>query len=498
MVNGEREFWTLDFQTMTHTPPEKVRFDSVGQFRKLEPTGARIKAMTEAEDKAGQFVKHAIYFFLTYSARRIPEIADDLVSIDRAVRWGFAHELGPFEVWDALGVSDSVPLMEEAGFAVPDWVKAMLDGGYATFYQYEDGIPVGYYDITNGGYQPFAHKPKEIMVSVLKARNPIVEEAHDVSLIDMGDGILLFEWHTKANSLTPGFIEMGHRATEILEERFDGMVIAHDGERFSVGANLDMAALQQAASARGITPDQMITQLFKSGQDMMMGLRYAARPVVAAPFNLTLGGGCEISMAADRIVAHSELYMGLVEVGVGLIPGWGGCKELLRRVVNPVMRIPNGDPLPPLTKVFERIGLAQVATSAAEAREAGFLGSCDRIVTNRDQLLAEAKREARYLADNNYRPPMAEKIYAAGRDMLSAMQTQIYMLKDAGYASEHDAFIANKLAWILAGGDLSAPTWVDEQYILDLEREAISELIAHPKTIERIFHTLSTGKPLRN
>jgi 3-hydroxyacyl-CoA dehydrogenase len=242
----------------------------------------------------------------------------------------------------------------------------------------------------------------------------------------------------------------------------------------------------------------MITQLFKSGQDMMMGLRYAARPVVAAPFNLTLGGGCEISMAADRIVAHSELYMGLVEVGVGLIPGWGGCKELLRRVVNPVMRIPNGDPLPPLTKVFELIGLAQVATSAAEAREAGFLGSCDRIVTNRDQLLAEAKREARYLADNNYRPPMAEKIYAAGRDMLSAMQTQIYMLKDAGYASEHDAFIANKLAWILAGGDLSAPTWADEQYILDLEREAISELIAHPKTIERIFHTLSTGKPLRN
>jgi 3-hydroxyacyl-CoA dehydrogenase len=203
-------------------------------------------------------------------------------------------------------------------------------------------------------------------------------------------------------------------------------------------------------------------------------------------------------MAGDRIVAHTELYAGLVEAGVGLIPGWGGCKELLRRVVNPTMRIPNADVLAPLAKVFETIGLVKISMSAAEAREIGFLGPCDRIVANRDHLLAEAKGEALHMIASGYRPPMPEKVYAAGRDLLSALRTQVFLLKDAGYASEYDAYIANKLSFVLCGGDLSEPTWVDEQYILDLEREAALDLIQQPKTAERIFHMLSTGKPLRN
>jgi 3-hydroxyacyl-CoA dehydrogenase len=499
MVGGQKEFWTLNFETMEHTPPEKVRFDSVGQYRKLEPVGARIKAMTKADDRAGVFIRKAIFNFLTYSARRIPEIADDIVAIDHAVKWGFAHELGPFEIWDALGVAESVGEMEADGFVVADWVKEMLAAGCETFYRYEKGVAVGYYDQQSGGYVSFEEKPRQIEVSVLRAGGNVVEESEDASLIDMGDGIALFTMRTKANTFTLGVIEFAHRVLEHLLADFDGLVIGNTGSMFSAGANLDMQAIQKQAAEAGMPPSQFIEEAFvRRGQEMMMGFRYAPRPVVAAPFQMTLGGGTEIALAADRIVAHAELYIGLVEVGVGLVPAWGGCKEMLRRVVNPVMRIPNGDPLPPLSKVFEQIGLAKVATSAEEAREMGFLAVSDRVVVNQANLLAEAKREARHMADGGYRPPRPEKIYAAGRDLLSAMCTQVYMLRDAGYASEHDALIANKLAWILSGGDLSAPTWVDEQYILDLEREAIVALFQHPKTVERIFHMLSTGKPLRN
>jgi 3-hydroxyacyl-CoA dehydrogenase len=231
---------------------------------------------------------------------------------------------------------------------------------------------------------------------------------------------------------------------------------------------------------------------------MMLGLRYAPKPVVSAPFQRALGGGAELAMCADRIVAHAELYIGQVEVGVGLVPAAGGSKELLRRVVNPVMRVRDADPLPPLSKVFELVGLAKVSMSAEEAREMGFLGPADRIVVNHDHLLYEAKREALHLYESGYRPPMPEKIYAAGRDLLAAMRTQLFMLEDAGYATGHDAFIGSKIAWVLCGGDLSGPAWVDEQYILDLERAAFVELMQHPKSVERIMHMLTTGRPLRN
>jgi 3-hydroxyacyl-CoA dehydrogenase len=496
--DGEKEFWALNLQTMEYEPPSKPRFESVGKYRKLEPIGARIKAMVEAEDRAGEFIRSATYNRLSYASRRVPEIANTILAIDNAMKWGFAEELGPFEMWDALGVADSVGKMETAGFEVGGWVKDMLAAGCESFYQYEAGVPASYYDQASRSYQPIARSPREISVNVLKAQGNVVESNDDASLVDMGDGIALFEWHTKASTLGPSVIEMGYRAIERLSSDFDGMVIGHQGDLFSGGANLDMAAIQQEASKRGITPAEVVEGLANSMQQMMLGFRYAPKPVVSAPFDRALGGGAEMAMCADRIVAHAELYIGLVEVGVGLIPSSGGCKELLRRVVNPVMRTPNADPLPVLQRVFETIGFAKVATSAAEAREIGFLGPCDRIVVNRDYLLAEAKREARHVADGGYVPPQPEKIYAAGRDMLAAMHAQLYLLNDAGYASDHDVVIANKLAWVLCGGDLSEPTWVDEQYILDLERQAFVALIQEPKTVERIFHMLSTGKPLRN
>lgn len=498
-VNGQREFWTLDFNTLDYTSPAKVRFDSVGKHRKVEPTGARVKALIGEQDRAAEFIRDATYHRLSYGARRIPEISDTLVSIDRAVKWGFAEEMGPFEMWDALGVAETTAEMRAHGFEVPTWVDEMLALGYPTFYEYEAGVPVGYYDIPAQSYVPFEVKPREIRVSVLQARGAEIESNEDASIFDMGDGIGLLSWFSKANTITPKLREMAWRAIGMLNDgRLKGLVVGHDGDLFCGGVNLDMGEIQKQAAERGITPTEFIGEIAYDTQQMMLGFRYAQGPVVIAPFDRALGGGVELIMAGDRVVAHTELYAGLVEVGVGLIPGWGGCKELLRRVVNPTMRIPNADVLAPLAKVFETIGLVKISMSAAEAREIGFLGPCDRIVANRDHLLAEAKGEALHMIASGYRPPMPEKVYAAGRDLLSALRTQVFLLKDAGYASEYDAYIANKLSFVLCGGDLSEPTWVDEQYILDLEREAALDLIQQPKTAERIFHMLSTGKPLRN
>nr|MBN1229260.1 3-hydroxyacyl-CoA dehydrogenase/enoyl-CoA hydratase family protein [Anaerolineae bacterium] len=498
-VAGNREFWTLDFETMEYTAPVKVRFDSVGQYRKLEPLGARIKAMVEAEDRAGEYIRSAIYNRLSYASYRIPEIADTLVAIDNAIKWGFAHEMGPFEEWDALGVAESIGKMEAAGFAVADWVKEMVASGCETFYEYESGVAIGYYDVEAKRYVAFDANPRVIKVAVLKAQGREVAGNDDASIIDMGDGIALFEIHSRANTLTLDVIAMGYRAIEMLNnDTFNGLVISNDGSLFCGGANLDIAAIQQSAAARGITPADVVTEMVNSFQQMMLGMRYATKPVISAPFQLALGGGAELTMCGDRIVAHAELYIGQVEVGVGLVPAATGCKELLRRVVNPHMRITNADPLPALTKVFELVGLGKVATSAEEAREMGFLSPCDRVIINRDYLLYEAKQEALRLFESGYRAPTPEKIYAGGRDLLAAIRTQLFMFKDGGYASEHDVFIGDKIGYILCGGDLSAPTWVDEQYILDLERKAFVDLIQHPKSIERVFHMLSTGKPLRN
>jgi 3-hydroxyacyl-CoA dehydrogenase len=421
------------------------------------------------------------------------------VSIDRAVKWGFAEELGPFEMWDALGVAESIPAIQEAGFTVPDWVMQMVDTGHPSFYQYENGIAVGYYDIPGKTYVRFQQKPEEIKVAALRAAGKTLAENEDAAILDLGDGIGLLAWWSKANTITPKLTEMGWQAISMLNDgTLKGLVLGHDGELFCGGANLDIAAMQQEAAKRGISPAEIVTEIAANTQQMMLGFRYAAGPVVVAAFDRALGGGAELIMMADRVIAHNELYMGLVEVGVGLIPGWTGCKEMLRRVVNPTMRVPNGDPLPPVAKVFEQLGLAKFSTSAAEAREMGFLGPCDRIIANRDHLIAEAKREALHMVASGYRPPMPEKIYAAGRDVLAALHAQIFMLRDGGYASEYDAYIVKHLAYVLCGGDLSEPTWVDEQYILDLERAAALDLIQQPKTLERIMSMVTTGKPLRN
>ncbi|MFN3309413.1 MAG: enoyl-CoA hydratase/isomerase family protein, partial [Anaerolineales bacterium] len=312
-------------------------------------------------------------------------------------------------------------------------------------------------------------------------------------LIDLGDGVLGVEFHTKVNALDDDIFNMILEALDMAEKDYEGIVIGNDAEQFSAGANIFMIVMA-AQSGMWDTLDAAVQKM----QNMNMRMRYFSKPVVIAPAGLAIGGGCEVMMHGSRVVAHAELYSGLVEIGVGVIPAGGGTKELVRRIITPPLRTQNAEALPFLQRVFETIGMAKVATSAEEARQFGFLSAADRVVMNRSHLLAEAKREVLHLAADGYRPPLPEKIYAAGRDALAALRVGVYMMNQGGYITDHERLIGEKLAYVMCGGELSRPTWVDEQYLLDLEREAFLSLCGEEKTQQRLWHMLQTGKPLRN
>ncbi len=489
---GKREYWPLDLETLEYRPPTKPRFESVGEYKDVEDLGERLRGLVSADDRAGQFIWATLSFTLSYAASRVPEISDDIVSIDNAFKWGFSHEMGPFETWDTLGVKETVERMERDGTEVAPWVKEMLAAGHASFYKRENGR-VFYYDPASKDYRLLEPKPN-IILRDLKSQGKLIDRNMSASLIDLGDGVACVEFHAKMNALDPGMFTMMRTALERVDTDFEGLVIGNQGEHFCVGANIFNLAV---AAQQGMF-DQL-EEAVRTMQDLMQEMRFFHKPVVVAPFNMTLGGGAEVAMAGSRICAAAETYMGLVEVGVGLIPAGGGCKELIRRILSPAMKTQNADPLPFLQRVFETIALAKVSTSAEESRQMGFMTEADRVVMNRDHLLAEAKKMVLQLADNGYHPPVRGKnCYAAGRDALAALRLAVYQMHEGGYASDHDAKIANKLAYVLCGGELSSPQWVDEQYILDLEREAFLSLCGEPKTLERIWHMLQTGKPLRN
>lgn len=493
--DGSREFWPLDTDLMEHVPPGKVRFDSIGEVRNIKDLGERLRAWVQLNDRAAQYVWHTLAFLLSYSSMRVPDISDDILSIDRAMRLGFMMEAGPFEYWDLLGVSDTVSRMDAGGYEVAQWVRDMLGNGHTCFYRITaDGKEQ--YNPLRAEYEKIEVSHKSVSVRALRASGKELNSNSEASLFDIDDGVLLLEFHGKANTIGAGVIEMVQAALDIMERNSEylGMVIGNQGSLFSAGANID----PQSLIGGGESPAKVVDRLARGFQTTMMGLRYCDKPIVVAPFGRTLGGATEFVLAGTRIVAHIDVYMGLVEVGVGLVPAGGGCKELLRRVVNPVMAIMDGDPLPPIKSVFETVGMAKVSMGAVEARHLGFILPADRIVMNLDELLGEAKREVLHLSGSGYVPPRREKIYAAGRDTLAALRAALFQMHEGKYISDHDRLIGDKLAWILTGGDLSNPTWVDEQYILDLEREAFVDLIQMPKTIERIVYTLKTGKPLRN
>ena len=512
---GKKRFLGLDLLAalegrIEYLEAQKPRWDSVGEARN-QPLAQRLRTLVAGKDDAAKFVWHTLAYTLSYASKRIPDIAERVVDIDNAMKWGFGWEMGPFEIWDALGVSETLRRMDDEGFTVASWIYQMVANGYESFYidapiveaeadnetASEASNEIASYKIYSPldiNYLEVQQNPLALTVNDIKRKDGAIAENDSASLLEMGDGVLLLEFHSKMNALDEDIFKLIHIALEHLHGDATGLVIGNQGENFSVGANLMVLAI-------GMQNEQWeaVEQGLRQGQEALMALRRAPKPVVAAPFQRTLGGGAEISMAADRILAHAETYMGLVEVGVGIIPGWGGCKELVRRNVSPHMNATNVSPMPYLRQVFEQIGFAKVSTSAAETRDMGFLNNQDRIIMNRAHLLAEAKQEVLNIASSGYTPPVTTgNVYAAGRDVLASINIEIYSLGQAGYISEHDAKIAKKLGYILTGGDLSVPQWMDEQYFLDLEREALLSLLGTQKTQERVWHMLQTGKPLRN
>ena len=471
---------SLDLKTGEYRERVEPQIPSLAEASQIRNLGDRLKFVLALDDKAGALARHAVYDALGYASRRVPEISDDLVSIDRAVRWGFSHDHGPFELWDLLGVQETADAMEQHGVTVAPWVREMLASGSTTFYR-----AGSVYDPIRKDYVPVSTDPRQISLKECKA----VKENKGASLRDLGDGVLCLEFHTKMNTLDADIRDMLLASVDELESGdWKGLVIGNEGADFCVGANL----------ASGLAGDP--NDAVKGMQDALMRVRLAAKPVVAAPFARVLGGGVEVCMAASRIVAASETYMGLVEVGVGLIPGAGGCKEMVRRVVSPALkRTPGADALPFVQTILQTVGSAKVSASAAEARELGFLGDADRIVMNRDHLLFEAKNEVLEMAAAGYAPRVSgNNCFAAGRDVLAALKAGIYVLQQGGYITEYDVVISGKLAHVLCGGELSSGEWVSEQYLLDLEREVFVGLLKEQRTIDRIQHMLKSGKPLRN
>ena len=505
--DGKREFWSLDLNTLEHVPPTKPRFDSVKAAKDVEGLGDRLKVLLEADDKAANLVKALTYQSFQYASSIIPEVADTVKPIDDAVRWGFMHQAGPFETWDMLGVRETVKRMKAAGYPAARWVNEMLKAGIESFYQYQRSSPtdkrraprsgiadkngekVGVYDVVKGKYIKL-RKPEG---AILLKQQKVVSQNSGATIRDIGDGVACLEFHTKMNALDEDIMNMADEAFNRLETNFEGLVIGNEAENFSAGANLFMMVV---GAQQGMW--DMLDAAVRKLQNLNMRMRYSPKPIVVAPAGLALGGGCEITMHASRVVAAAETYIGLVELGAGVIPAGGGTKEMLRRTVNPFMRLENAEPLVTLQRAFLQMGQAKVATSAEEARGMNILTSADRIVLNRDHLLSEAKKEVLHMVASGYKPPAPEMIYAAGRDALAAIRIGAWMFQEGNYITQYDHHIAGKLAYVMCGGELTRGQWVSEAYILDLEREAILSLFGEERTQARMWNILQTGKPLRN
>jgi 3-hydroxyacyl-CoA dehydrogenase len=489
-ADGKSEILTLNLKTFEYEPQSKPRFDSVGKVKDIENVKERIPKLVNADDRAGAFYRATFYDLFKYCSFRIPEIADELYRIDQAVSAGFAWELGPFETWDLLGVRATAAKMAEAGENPAPWVHEMLEAGHETFYKVEGGIRK-FYDLPTKSYRPIPGTEGFIILDNIRPTQKVWGNA-GATLMDTGHGIALLEFHTKMNSIGPEVIEALNTSIAKAEENFRGLVIGNEAPQFSAGANL--AVLFMAASNQEFDEINFSIAAF---QNTMMRARYSSIPVVTAPSGLALGGGCEVQLHADHIQAHAETYMGLVEVGVGLIPAGGGTKEMTLRAADSFVK---GDvELNRLQEFFMNIATAKVSTSAHEAQELGYLRRTDGITLNRAHLLADAKREAIRLAEAGYTKPVPRKdIRVLGKTALSLFRTGIVSMRYGNYISEHDAKIAEKVAFVMAGGDLSYPQTVSEQYLLDLEREAFLSLTGEPKTLERIQGLLFKGKVVRN
>jgi 3-hydroxyacyl-CoA dehydrogenase len=487
------EILTLDFNTFEYRPKQKPKFASLDAAKGMDKLEDRLRALVYAKDRAGEFLWETMSAVMIYAANRIPEIADNIVEIDNAMKWGFAQELGIFEKWDAIGVEKSVTKMREEGRAIPANVEKMLAAGHTSFYKTENGVR-RYYDFASGEYKDVPVPPGVTILKSLKERERVIKKNAGASLIDLGDGVACVEFHSKMNSLGGDQVQMVAYALKEVEKNFEGLVVGNQGANFSAGANIMLLLLE----AQEGNWDE-INLAVKAFQNMTMSLRYSPKPVVVAPFGLTLGGGCELVLHSDRAVAAAETYIGLVEVGVGLIPGGGGTKEMAVRAWQAVADLPSLDHFEVLKRNFELTAMGKVATSAVEALHWGVLRSTDRIVMNNDRLIEEAKQTVLRMAREGYvQPQPRQDVLVLGEAALTKFKLGIHMMKRGGYISDHDALIGTKIAEVLSGGNLTRPTRVSEQYLLDLEREAFVSLCGTRATQERIAYMLKNGKPLRN
>jgi 3-hydroxyacyl-CoA dehydrogenase len=488
---GKSEIHALDLNTLEYKPSQKVKFATLELTKSIDKLADRFKVLVSGKDKAGEFYRLSFGSLFAYVSNRIPEIADQLYKIDDALRAGFGWELGPFETWDALGVQAGIDLATAAGRTVAPWVTEMLAAGNMTFYKVENGVRK-FYDKESQQYQAVAGVENFIILDNLRASGKVLWKNAGASVIDLGDGILNVEFHSKMNSLGTDVIQGLLKGVEMAENGYRGLVVGNDAPNFSAGANLGLVYMQ--ALEQEFDELNMMIQQF---QQAMMRMRYSSIPVVGTPHGLTLGGGCELNLHCDRVVASAESYIGLVEFGVGLIPGGGGTKEMTLRTA---AKYEEGEPeFNLLRNTYMTISTAKVSTSAAEAFDLGYLRRGDEIVVNSNRVIAQAKAAAIELADAGYsQPSQKTNIKVHGRGALGMFMSGVYAMKMGNYISEHDEKIANKLAYVMCGGDLSSPTEVSEQYLLDLEREAFLSLCGERKTLERIQSILTTGKPLRN
>ncbi|MCB9762607.1 MAG: 3-hydroxyacyl-CoA dehydrogenase/enoyl-CoA hydratase family protein [Alphaproteobacteria bacterium] len=493
--SGKSVILARDLETGEYAPADRPRFDSVGAARKKETTGAKVKAVLGGDDVAAQFAWDVTADTLIYAANRLPEIADDVVNIDRAMRWGFAWDQGPFETWDALGVADTVARMEAEGRAVTAWVKDMLAAGRDSFYARDDDGALTYWDPTAGEAKAVPFSEGWLILAEKKARGALVASNLSADLIDIGDGVACLSFHSKMNALDEDIFKLYEQALNELDEgKWEALVVGNQGgTAFSAGANIFMIAMLSMQQQW----DQ-IDAMIKSMQDLLQRAQYSNKPVVTAPWGLTLGGGLEVAMQSSACQAAGELYCGLVEVGVGLIPAGGGCKELLGRYLGTIPEGTNYDPNPFVQQAFRGVGLATVATSCEEARAMAYLRPTDRVTTDPDALIQDAKRLALGMVQAGFKPPRKRTFKLPGPSGRAAIELFLYQMHEGGYATDHDVTVGKKLAWVMTGGDIPANTWVDEQHVLDLEREAFLSLCGEQKTLDRIQHMLTKGKPLRN
>jgi len=490
---GKGEIQALNLSSMEYGPRTKAKFPSLEMGKSITDLSERLRALTSATDRAGSFLWKTLSATLVYSANRVREISDDIVSVDNAMKWGFNWELGPFETWDALGVESVVRRLEKDHQPVPVLVREVLSSATKTFYGRTAGKTT-YFDVSSKQQEAISYPDGILFLSQLKDRGKLIKKNAGASLVDLGDGVACVEFHSKMNTIGGDTIQMIHEGLKTAREGFCGLVIGNQGQNFSVGANL-MLILLEAQEQNWEEIDGMI----RAFQRCTMAIKYSPLPVVVAPFGMTLGGGCEISLHGGRLQASAETYIGLVELGVGLIPAGGGTKEMLVRSLERAggKHLEN-DLFPHLSQAFETIALGKVSGSAQEAKVLGLLRSGDGVSMNRDRLIADAKAQVLRMAAAGYQKPESAKVFALGNRGLATLKIGMHQMKRGGFISDHDFAIGSKLAFILCGGDCNSIQEVGEETILDLEREAFLSLCGERKTLERIQHMLQKGKPLRN